>query len=420
MTIQPTTALRKISRLKKRIWVIQGGQGAGKTIAIILILINHAQSNTDKEIIIASKELSKMRITVMKDFIKVLKALGIYDYVSIADTLFRFPSGSFIKFIGLDKEDIGKGLRSDVIFTNEANKVPFDTYRELTSRSKRQIIDFNPNDEFWAHTELLKRDDAELLCLTYNDNEFLSIEERQEIERYRERAYHDYTLPNPEAPHNIKSKYWLNKWHVYGLGIIGTNPNRIFFWDEIPDEKYHSITATKYYGVDWGTVDPWGIVEAKYYDGGLYLHELNYLSENQIKESMTPTELARIHNPQDEENQTLVKYVFSKLNVSKKSYIICDTNRPMKILALHQAGYDYSVEAPKPPGSIIDGIDLVSSLRVYYTSSSKNIKQEQESYSRIVDRYGIVLDEPEDKNNHICDPVRYIALWLELTGVIKR
>jgi len=167
-------------------------------------------------------------------------------------------------------------------------------------------------------------------------------------------------------------------------------------------------------------VDPFGIVEAKYYDGGLYLHELNYLSENQIKESLTPAELQRIHNPQDEENQTLVKWVFSKLNVSKKSYIICDTNRPMKILALHQAGYDYSVEAPKPPGSIIDGIDLVSGLRVYYTSSSKNLKAEQENYSRIVDRYGIVLEEPEDRNNHLCDPVRYIALFLELMGIIKR
>jgi len=204
--IQPTTALKKIARLKKRIWVIQGGQGAGKTFAIILFLINHAQNCANKEILIASKELSKMRITVIKDFVKILRELGFYDYVSVADTMFRFQNGSFIKFIGLDKEDIGKGLRCDVVFVNEANKVPFDTYRELTSRAKRQIIDFNPNDEFWAHTELLKRDDAELLCLTYLDNEFLSVEEKQEIERYRERAYHDYTLANPEIPHNIKSK----------------------------------------------------------------------------------------------------------------------------------------------------------------------------------------------------------------------
>jgi len=78
------------------------------------------------------------------------------------------------------------------------------------------------------------------------------------------------------------------------------------------------------------------------------------------------------------------------------------------------------MEAPKPPGSIIDGIDLVSGLKVFYTASSTNLKMEQENYSRQVDRYGIVLDEPEDKNNHLCDPARYITLFLVLMGIIKR
>lgn len=418
--IKPTKALRKIAQLKKRIWVIQGGQGAGKTFSILLLLINHAKKNLNKEIIIASSELSKMRLTVMKDFVKILKELEIYQECHITDTLFTFPSGSFIKFIGLDKEDIGKGLRSDIVFINEANKISFDTYRELTSRAKRVILDFNPNSEFWAHVEVVTREDAEFLILTYKDNEFLSYQELKEIERYMLLAYHDPTLKNPDVPSNVKSKYWQNKWHVYGLGIIGTNPNRIFFWEEIPDEAYHKLDVTKYYGVDWGTVDPWGILEAKYYDGGLYLHELNYKSENQIKESCTPDELQRMYNPQEADNQTLVKWYFSKLGISKKCYVVCDNNRPMKILALQEAGYDYSIEAPKPPGSIIDGIDILCNLRVYYTSSSKNIKAEQENYSRMVDRYGVVLDEPEDKSNHLTDPARYIALWLVLMGIIKQ
>lgn len=361
-----------------------------------------------------------MRITIIKDFVKILRELGLYDGISILDTLFRFPSGSFIKFIGLDKEDIGKGLRSDIVFVNECNKVSFESYRELTSRAKRVIIDFNPNSEFWAHDEVVIREDADFLILTYHDNEFIPEQEKKEIERYRDLAYHDSSLENPDKASNVKSKYWQNKWHVYGLGIIGTNPNRIFFWEEIPDQHYHSLNAVKYYGVDWGTVDPWGILEAKYYDGGLYLHELNYKSENQIKEECTPAELQKMYNPQETDNQTLVKWYFSKLGISKKSYIICDNNRPMKILALHEAGYDYSVEAPKPPGSIIDGIDLVSGLRVYYTASSKNIKWEQENYSRLVDRYGIVLDEPQDMNNHLMDPTRYIVLFLVLMGIIKQ
>lgn len=414
--IQPTTALRKIVKLKKRIWVIQGGQGAGKTFAILLILINHALVNDNKEIIIASAELSKMRLTVIKDFVKILHSLGVYDQVSMADTMFKFKSGSFIKFIGLDKEDIGKGLRCDIVFINEANKVSFETYRELTSRAKRVILDFNPNSEFWAHVEVVSRDDAEFLILTYKDNEFLSYQELREIERYMLLAYHDPTLPNPDISPNVKSKYWQNKWHVYGLGIIGTNPHRIFFWEEIQDELYHKLDAKKYYGVDWGTVDPWGILEAKYYDGALYLHELNYASENSIKENLTYQDLIEINK--DPEGG-IVKWMFGKLNVHRNSYIVCDTNRPLKIEALWSMGYGYAAGAPKPPGSIIDGIDILSNLKIYYTASSKNIKYEQENYSRQVDRYGIVLNEPEDMHNHLIDPTRYIALFLKLLGVMK-
>lgn len=418
--IQPTTALRKIAKLKKRIWVIQGGQGAAKTFSILLIIANHARSQPNKEIFIASAELSKMRITVIKDFVKILKSLGIFDEVSITDTLYRFESGSFIKFIGLDKEDVGKGLRSDLIFINEANKVPFDTYRELTSRAKRVILDFNPNGEFWAHSEVVPRDDADYLTLTYKDNEFLSYQELIEIQRYRTLAYYNPDLPNPNIPSNIKSKYWKNKWDVYGLGIIGTRPNRIFFWSEIPDEDYHRIEAKKYYGVDWGTVDPWGILEAKYYDGALYFHEKNYKSENQWRESVTDQEREQISNNDIEIEKGIVKWVFNKLGIDKKAEILCDTNRPLKIQALWEAGYDYATGAPKPPGSIIDGVNMLCDVPVFYTSSSTNIKYEVENYEREVDRYGVVLEEPKDENNHLCDPARYIAIYLTLMGIIRK
>lgn len=416
--LKPTTALRKIARLIKRIWVIQGGQGAAKTFSILIILINHARNKSGKEIFIASAELSKMRITIIKDFVKIMKAIGIYnDRRFKGDTLYEFENGSFIKFIGLDKEDIGKGLRSDVVFINEANKVPFETYRELTSRAKRVIIDFNPNGEFWAHTEVLTRDDAELLVLTSEDNEFLSEEERREIQRYKEKAYIDPNLPKYDIDSNVKSKYWRNKWIIYGLGKIGMSPNRIFLWEEIEDEVYQKIDAKKYVGVDWGTVDPWGIIEAKYYDGALYLHELNYASENELRESMTPEQREKISKSEE----GIVRWMFEeRLKIDKKCNLICDNNRPLKIVELFNAGYDYATAAPKPPGSIIDGIDLLNDIKVFYTKSSTNIRKETENYEREVDRYGKVLDEPVDANNHLCDPARYIGLWLVLMGVIDR
>lgn len=414
--IKQTTALRKIARLRKRNWVIQGGQGAGKTFAILILIANHAQSNPDKEIFVASAELTKMRITVIKDFIKILKAVGIYNRNNFTSgTLYRFDNGSFIKFIGLDKEDIGKGLRSDLIFINEANKVPFDTYRELTSRAKRVIIDFNPNNEFWVHTEVLTRDDCDFLTLTFLDNEYLSPEERHEIEMIKVKAYHDPTLEVYDVEWNVKSKYWQNKWRIYGLGMIGSNPNRVFTWDSISDFDYHKIESKKYYGCDWGVVDPWGVLEAKYYDGALYLHELNYESENQLKASLTPTEMIQA----SAQEEGLVIWQFDRLGIPKDAVIVCDNNRPQKVLALRMAGYDGSITATKGAGSIVEGINTLEKLKVFYTESSTNLKYEQNNYSRVVDRYGIVLEEPEDRDNHLIDPARYIVSFLKTQQIIK-
>ena len=162
--IQPTTALNKIAGSRKKITVVQGGQGASKTFSILMLLINHASSVEDREILILSAELTKMRLTVIKDFVKIMKMYGIYeDNRFIAGTLYRFRNNSFIKFIGLDKSDAGKGLRSDVAYFNEVNKIDSETYRQVASRTKKVYADFNPDAEFFINTEIVPRSDCDFL-----------------------------------------------------------------------------------------------------------------------------------------------------------------------------------------------------------------------------------------------------------------
>jgi phage terminase large subunit len=414
--INPTTALRKIAAMTKRIKVIQGGQGAGKTFSILMLIINHASSNEGLDIYIASAELSKMRITVIKDFVKIMRLFGIFDRNSWkGGKEYEFRNKSKITFIGLDKEDIGKGLRSDLIFLNEANKTSFETYRELTSRAKQVILDYNPNSEFWVHTEILDRDDSEFLILTYTDNEYLADTEIKEIEINRSKAYINLELPNLDIVNNVKSKYYQNKWQIYGLGKIGSNPNRIFFWNSCTVEAYQNFEAPVYYGVDWGTVDPLAMIEAKYTDGRLFIRELNYKSENQIRESLSTA----MNKKLQDQDEGLIKWLFAQKDINRDRPIICDNNRVEKIKALRSMGFDYAIRATKTKGSILDGIDILNGLEVYYTQDSKNIDNEQKNYSRVIDRYGVVLEEPEDKNNHLMDAVRYIVLFLRKEGIIK-
>ena len=182
-------------------------------------------------------------------------------------------------------------------------------------------------------------------------------------------------------------------------------------------DEYLKIESQIYIGVDWGKVDAFGILEVKYYDGKLFLHELNYDSENIWQNKLSILESQNIKNSGEE---GFVTWLFRKLNISTKYDVVCDNNRPLKILALRKSGWERAIAANKVSGSILDGIDIIDNLEVYYTDTSSNLAYEQENYSRKVDRYGIVLDEPEDADNHLIDPTRYVALHLQKIGVIRK
>lgn len=428
-----------------------GSSRSSKTRSLIQSHYLYAFSNKQKRISVWRSTKKDCKDTVGKDMEIVYPSMPHYNMMTFnrTETIYSTPSKSTIEICGTDDPNKVHGFNGHVLHLNEPYDISRDTFDQLDMRTEEYIVlDLNPKQNHWSDD--LDGDPRTIVIhSTFKDNPFCPLEQRIKILSYQpvklcrlvedkllgetEARTYDITankLLFPEADitelkrcienENKKSASVYN-WTVYGLGEKAERPNRIFFWDEIPDAQYLQLNATKYYGVDWGTVDPWGIVEVKYYDGALYLHELNYQSENEIKEGLSPAELQALYDPHDQENLGLVKWMFNKLGIPKKNYIVCDTNRPMKILALHQAGYSYAVEAPKPPGSILDGINLLTEMKVYYTASSKNLKYEQENYSRMVDRYGVVLEEPEDKDNHLAgDPTRYVAMFLLLMDIIKR
>lgn len=411
--MQPTTALRKISGLRKKIWGIQGGQGAGKTYSILLLIINHASSQPNKEIYIASAELSKMRITVIKDAVNILNRLNLKVEVTgtkNGSPVIIFQNKSFIQFVGLDKEDLGKGLRSDIIFVNEANKVSFEAYRELTSRAKRVIIDFNPNKKFWFHSEIMPREDCEFLKLTYIDNEFLSDEEKHEILLYKEKGY--------DAEGNVINQYWANMWRVYGLGEVGQVEGRIYNWKPIPYNIFREINKESYYGCDWGKVDPFAVVEVKYHDGDLYVNELHYKSENEIERELSPEQLKQIKSHDNESFEGLVGWVFKNCNVDKNAMVVCDSNRPNKIRSLRRSGWEYAVSVGRKL-TLEERVSILSGLNIYYTDSSKNIEMEQEAYCYDKDRNGVLIEKPIDQDNHLLDAITYAVQKMFSEGIIK-
>jgi phage terminase large subunit len=376
--IQATTALRKISGLKKRVKVIQGGQGAGKTISILILLINHASSKENKEILIISSELTKMRLTVIKDFVKVMRLCGLYqDSNFIAGTLYRFPSGSFIKFIGLDKSDVGKGLRSDVAYFNEVNKCDFESYRQVASRAKIVYADFNPDKEFFIHTDVIGREDCDFLKLTFEDNELLDINEREEILRYKSKGYN--------SDGTILNDYWANLWRVYGLGQVGSLQGVVFNnWSKIQLLPQESKLLG--YGMDFGfSNDPTTLVAVYQYDSKYLLHELIY------QKGLVNSELANLMKQQ---------------SVNNSCVIYGDSAEPKTIRELSNYGFNIT-GADKGADSIMFGISKMQDVEFLITSNSLNLIREFETYTWAVDRNGSKTNKPIDANNHLIDAVRY-------------
>lgn len=378
--IKPTTALRKICALKKRIWCLQGSQGAAKTYSTCIIIINHLAQESNKECYIVSAELSKMRDTVLKDAINIISTLGIkckMTGVDYGSPKIVFPTGSFIRFIGLDKEDVGKGLRSDLVYVNEANKINFESYRELTSRAKKVIIDYNPNVEFWVHKEVIPREDCEFLKLTFLDNEFLSKEERNEILNYKRKGYNE--------DGTVKSEYWANKWRVYGLGEIGGIEGAIFqdykIIDQLPNEA-----RLLGHGLDFGyTNDPTAVTSVYKYNDTLILDEEIY-----------QTGLL---------NGDIVNLCKQK-GLGKSMYIYADSAEPKSIAEIRRRGIRIQ-GAKKGADSINFGIQLMQEQNLQITKRSKNIIREFQSYKWSTDRTGERLNKPVDTNNHAIDGIRY-------------
>lgn len=423
-----------------------GSSRSSKTVSLIDVYDTYARSEMNKRMTVWRDTKTDCKKTVLNDTLKRLKKTNRYKVgqnFNKTESIFTYDTDSTFEIHGTDDEETVHGLTQDVAWFNEPYKISKDTFDQIDQRtSDFVLLDLNPKKDHWSD-DLMKDPRTLVIRSTFKDNPFCPEEQKEKILSYQpvklcflvtsktlteEQAKFYDTENNPLnfSANKLKelSRCKLNetinsaseyKWQVYGLGEKAERPNRIFHWTEIPNDAFNAIKAPDLYAVDWGAVDPMGVLHMKYYDGGLYLHELNYDSENKIRKKLTATELAQIDNTEE----GLVMWKFRKMNINPEKIIVCDSNRPLKILALRRAGFEYSIAAVKGAGSVIDGIDLLNSLKVYYTATSSNLKYEQENYSRKVDRYGIVLEEPEDTDNHLMDPARYGAEYWRKEGLIK-
>lgn len=424
----------------------KGSSRSSKTLSIIKCYYLYALQNQSKRLSVWRDTKKDCKDTVGNDMKIAYPSMPLAHTVlyNKTESIYQFnTSGSAIEICGTDEPNRLHGYNCDVAWLNEPYAISRETFDQLDMRTAEFLImDWNPKQNHWLDT-IAKDPRAIVINSTFRDNPFCPEEQRLKILSYQpvsetaivkgrklslgDAIIYDILL-NPKIftdkelselsrakENEAKGSASIFNWKVYGLGEKAERPNRVFNnWGIIKDSDYEAIQGKKYYGVDWGQIDPWGILEAKYYDGAIYFKELNYRSENELKLTMSTIERETLSR----QEEGLVKWMFAKLDIPKNAYIVCDDNRAMKVVALREAGYSYALTAAKGPGSIMEGINLLDKIRVYATESSHNLIIETENYIWKTFK-GEAVEEPEDANNHLIDPSRYLVLFLRALGIIK-
>ena len=368
MSLQITTAVRKIEALKKRIKIIQGGTSASKTFSILTLLINKAMHYNNLEISVVAESIPHLRRGAVRDFTKIMKWTNRFIDTSFNKSLlkYEFANGSFIEFFSADDSSKLRGARRDILYINECNNVSFESYNELSIRTKREIyLDFNPSNEFWVE-EIKEDSEADFIILTYKDNQALDEGIVQQIEKNRLKAK--------------TSTYWRNWWKVYGLGEIGMLEGVIFsnfkIIDTIPsDARLIGI------GMDFGyTNDPTSIIEVWKFNEKRILNEIVYQT------GLLNSNIAKL--------------------LPKNVPVYADSAEPKSIRTIQLEGITIK-GVTKGKDSINYGIDVMQREDYLVTSNSTNLIKELRSYCWDTDKTGKRLNKPIDNFNHAIDAVRY-------------
>jgi len=378
-----TTAINKLKAMTARKKVVQGGTSAGKTYGIVPLLIDKAIKGTNLKITIVAETLPAVKEGALDIFKTVMYDTNrwIDKNWNASSLTYTFSSKSRVQFKSYDSVGKAKsGGKRDILFLNEANYITFDIADALMIRSKETWIDFNPDNEFWVHTEILPEHNSEFLLLTYHDNEALPEETLEDLLIKQTKAFFDVKKDWKDQS-NIKNSYWANWCYVYILGEIGNLQGVIFNnWKSIDSIPIEARLIG--YGLDFGySNDPTAIIEVYKYNDKRILNEICY------QKGLSNSDISK------------------KINTKMVCY--CDSAEPKSIKELQTYGIN-SKAVTKGADSINYGIQIIQNNEYLVTSKSLNLINELRKYAWDKDKKtGDKLNKPIDNYNHAIDAFRY-------------
>ena len=365
LTIDTTITFDNLLNANKRVTQHIGGTRSGKTYAILQWLIVRAIQET-LDVTIVRRTVPSLKRSVIKDFKDILTTLGIWETerYNISDRIFTFGNGSTLSFINTDDPEKLRGVKSDVLFIDEASEIDEESYFQLSIRCQGSIVlAYNPTVS--PYHWLREMDDCERFVTTYKDNPYLPMEMVKAIE--------DLEHKNP--------KYWA----IYGKGEFAPNDKSIFTFQIVDEQPIEELVAM---GLDFGfSNDPTAMVAVHKKGDMLYVRELLYEKGMVTKD--------------------IIDFL-DKINVGNTE-IWADSAEPRLIEEIYRAGFNIK-PVKKGPDSIRFGIGVLQNYGICVDRKSQNLINELYSYEWAVDKYGIQLDKPQGGLDHLIDGLRYVAM----------
>ncbi len=366
LTVNTTLTFDNLLSANKRITQHIGGTRSGKTYAILQYLIVKALQEP-QNITIVRRTVPSLKRSVIKDYKEIMQELGIWSNESynISDRVYSFSNGALISFVNTDDAEKLRGVKSDILFIDEASEQHEEAYFQLSIRTTGEIIlAFNPTVS--PYHWLRNMDDAEQFRTTYKNNPYLP----------------DAMIKEIEALEHKNPKYYK----IYGLGEYAPNEKAVFNnFQILEDFPTHELIG---YGMDFGfSQDPTTLIAVHKHHDMLYCRELMY------ERGLTTNDIVRR---------------LQSLNIGKTE-IWADSAEPRLIEEIYRSGFNIK-PVKKGPDSIKFGISVLQNFGLVVDNKSTHLIDELYGYEYATDKNGVVLDKPQGFNDHCIDALRYLAM----------
>ncbi len=380
----------------QRYQIYFGGASSGKScfLATRLTLDTLSGRNT----LIVRNVAKTLRTSCLNEVQKAIGRLSLSGCFRVNRTVMTFTgrnNGAQMIFCGLDDVEKIKSITPQNgpltdVWIEEATEIAYNDFKQLDKRLrgqtrhvKRMTLSFNPvYKTHWLYREffagfdesknMLLTPDLLILKTTYRDNQFLTEDDRKALENERDPYF--------------RAVYTLGEWGAIGESIF-TN------WRT--ENLEHLQNSEKcLYGLDFGfSSDPCACVKCLYDRGSKRLYILSELYEKGLT------------------NDLLAKRLHA---FAPRGCITCDSAEPKSIADLKNHGI-FALPAKKGPDSLMHGIQWLRAQEIVVDVHCTNMVRELTLYQWKRDRDGQSIRQPQDRDNHLIDALRY-ALESEMTA----